>query len=409
MAYVNGAARERPGSVPPAMTAPVSDLAETATMNKERFQEIKQRLIEPFDPEEIKWRVTATSTIQTKHGPQKRGQLIAYADQRAYTDRLNSVFGEWGWTRDYDVQVAQNFERRTSNDKSQSAVAAKVVVVSRVTIHGLGTHTGVGEEWADDENAATRAEAQAFKRACACFGLGRYLYDLDKTWVDLDQSNRPAYTPSLPEWALPASRQPQQRAPASAPKPSSSGNGAPRNGLVRDEALAAITTLCDKVGFSLAQSTLQKYGGTDLKRLGYAKLTLVMDKLTDLSRGIERLVAGKAALGDAAYSVLCRELNLASDSIDDIPDRDTLRVLVERVEEQARSKPSTAATNQAPGRIAEARGRLLEAARKHADRTRKRLADVIEQASVGTLTLEGLKDLTDANLPEVEAATARLS
>ena len=409
MAYVNGAARERAGTVPPAIPTAGSELADTATMNKERFQEIKQRLIEPFDPEEIKWRVTATSTIQTKHGPQKRGQLIAYADQRAYTDRLNSVFGEWGWTRDYDVQVAQNFERRTASDKSQSAVAAKVVVVSRVTIHGLGTHTGVGEEWADDENAATRAEAQAFKRACACFGLGRYLYDLDKTWVDLDQSNRPTYTPSLPEWALPASRQPQQRAPAPVPRPSSAGNGAPRNGLVRDEALAAVTTLCDKVGFSLAQSTLQKYGGTtDLKRLGYAKLTLVMDKLTDLSRGIERVVAGRAALGDAAYSVLCREMNLASDSIDDIPDRDTLRVLVERVEEQARSKAPTAATNSASGRIAEARGRFLQAARKHADRTRKRLADVIEQASVGTLTLEGLKDLTDANLPEVEAATARL-
>lgn len=409
MAYVNGAARERPGSVPPAMTAPVSELAETATINKERFQEIKQRLIEPFDPEEIKWRVTATSTIQTKHGPQKRGQLIAYADQRAYTDRLNSVFGEWGWTRDYDVQVAQNFERRTASDKSQSAVAAKVVVVSRVTIHGLGTHTGVGEEWADDENAATRAEAQAFKRACACFGLGRYLYDLDKTWVDLDQSNRPAYTPSLPEWALPASHRPQQRGSAPAPKTPTTGTGAPRNGLVRDEALAAITTLCDKVGFSLAQSTLQKYGGTtDLKRLGYAKLTLVMDKMTDLSRGIERLMAGRAALGDAAYSVLCREMSLASDSIDDIPDRDTLRVLVERVEEQARSKAPTPATSPASGRIAEARGRFLQAARKHADRTRKRLADVIEQASVGTLTLEGLKDLTDANLPEIEAATARL-
>ena len=410
MAYVNGAARERPGSVPPAMTAPVSELAETATMNKERFQEIKQRLIEPFDPEEIKWRVTATSTIQTKHGPQKRGQLIAYADQRAYTDRLNSVFGEWGWTRDYDVQVAQNFERRTASDKSQSAVAAKVVVVSRVTIHGLGTHTGVGEEWADDENAATRAEAQAFKRACACFGLGRYLYDLDKTWVDLDQSNRPAYTPSLPEWALPASHRPQQRGSAPAPKTPTTGTGAPRNGLVRDEALAAITTLCDKVGFSLAQSTLQKYGGTtDLKRLGYAKLTLVMDKLTDLSRGIERLVAGRGSLGDAAYSVLCRKMNLASDSIDDIPDRDALRVLVERVEEQARSKAPTAATTSASVRIAEARGRLLQAARKQADRTRKRLADVIEQASVGTLTLEGLKDLTDANVPEVEAATDRLS
>jgi len=39
----------------------------------------------------------------------------------------------------------------------------------------LGTHSGTGEAWADDENAMTAAEAQAFKRACSCFGLGRYL------------------------------------------------------------------------------------------------------------------------------------------------------------------------------------------------------------------------------------------
>jgi hypothetical protein len=140
-------------------------------MSPERLNKIRELLNEPFDPGEIKWRVTATSTQQTKHGPQKRGQLVAYADQRAYTDRLNEVFGEWGWTRDYDVQVAQNFERRAPGDKKETAVAAKVVVVSKVTIQGFGSHTGVGEEWADDENAATRAEAQAFKRACACFGL----------------------------------------------------------------------------------------------------------------------------------------------------------------------------------------------------------------------------------------------
>ena len=75
-----------------------------------------------------------------------------------------------------------------------------------MTVHGLGSHTGVGEEWADDQNAATRAEAQAFKRACACFGLGRYLYDLDTVWVDLDQYNRPVRTPNLPDWALPGMR-----------------------------------------------------------------------------------------------------------------------------------------------------------------------------------------------------------
>jgi len=109
MAYVNGTATSE-SSAPPIISAQGSDgNGEETLRTPERLQKIREMLTEPFDPGEIKWRVTATSTQQTKHGPQKRGQLIAYADQRAYTDRLNEVFGEWGWTRNYDVQVAQNF------------------------------------------------------------------------------------------------------------------------------------------------------------------------------------------------------------------------------------------------------------------------------------------------------------
>jgi hypothetical protein len=59
----------------------------------EHLQKIRELLSEAFDPAEIKWRVTATSTYQGKHGPQKRGRLVAYADQRAYTDRLNTASG----------------------------------------------------------------------------------------------------------------------------------------------------------------------------------------------------------------------------------------------------------------------------------------------------------------------------
>jgi hypothetical protein len=40
----------------------------------------------PFDPHVIEWRVTNTSQDKT------RGQMIPYADQRAYTDRLNALF-----------------------------------------------------------------------------------------------------------------------------------------------------------------------------------------------------------------------------------------------------------------------------------------------------------------------------
>jgi ATPase family associated with various cellular activities (AAA) len=46
-------------------------------------------------------------------------------------------------------------------------------------------------------------EAQSFKRACSCFGLGRYLYYFCGTWVDLDDRKRPKAIPKLPDWATP--------------------------------------------------------------------------------------------------------------------------------------------------------------------------------------------------------------
>jgi hypothetical protein len=404
MVHVNGGATDD-SLPPPAVRAQAENAnGHAVEVTPERLQEIKDRLGEPFDPAEIKWRVTATSTQQTRHGPQKRGQLVAYADQRAYTDRLNEVFGEWGWTRSYEVQVAQNFERRAPGDKTQTAIAAKVVVVSTVTIHGLGSHTGVGEEWADDQNAATRAEAQAFKRACACFGLGRYLYNLERTWVDLDQYNHPRQTPNLPDWARPAAARRQQRHSSQ-----HEASKRPRQSLVRQETLAKVGELCAKVGHSLSLFVLKKYAGvTDPGRVGFAKLTLVLEKLTDIGNGVDRLRKAASLVGDSRYSALCRELGLASEAIDDIPDRDTLKTLLARVEAEAVGTDGMGnGSSSAPG-IGDARGRLLQAARKAADRRRKRLADVIAEASEGRLSLEGLKNLTDADFALVTATTARI-
>ena len=77
------------------------------------------------------------------------------------------------------------------------------MVTCEVTVFGLGSHSATGEERADDDNAATAAEAQAFKQACACFGLGRYLYYFTGTWVDLDDHKRPKSVPQLAGWATP--------------------------------------------------------------------------------------------------------------------------------------------------------------------------------------------------------------
>jgi hypothetical protein len=174
---------------------PASDtnIPTTLTPDAPKIRELIASLEVPFHPSVIEWRVTNTSK-----GGSPRGQVMPYADQRAYTDRLNALFTPAGWTRRYAVHTSANFER-----SSDQKIVAKVLVTCELTIFGIGSHSATGEEFADDENAGTSAEAQAFKRACSCFGLGRYLYYFTGTWVDLDERRRPKSIPKLDGWATP--------------------------------------------------------------------------------------------------------------------------------------------------------------------------------------------------------------
>jgi hypothetical protein len=79
-------------------------------------------------------------------------------------------------------------------------------------IFGIGKKASTGEMWADDDNAVTRAEAQAKKRAASMFGLGEYFYRFKELgsvlWVPLDDRGNPTKLPDLPGWALPAGTRP---------------------------------------------------------------------------------------------------------------------------------------------------------------------------------------------------------
>jgi hypothetical protein len=168
------------------------NLGSASRLSDDCIRQIIDDLEVPFDPYVIEWRVTNTAKDK------RRGQVMPYADQRAYTDRLNVLLTPAGWTRKYSVHTSANFQR----GKDQKTVA-KIFVTCELTIFGLGTHSATGEEWADDDNAGTSAEAQAFKRACACLGLGRYLYYFTGVWVDIDDRKRPKKNPTLPAWATP--------------------------------------------------------------------------------------------------------------------------------------------------------------------------------------------------------------
>jgi hypothetical protein len=216
--------------------------------NTQEIADVLLRLEEPFDKDEVKWLVAATS----RDG--RKGRVTPYANPRAYTDRLNEVLTASGWTRQYTVHTISPVTRLK---KDKAIQTGKVLVTCTVTVAGIGSHSGSGEEWADDENAMTSAEAQAFKRACSCFGLGRYFYSFGDMWVDLNENKQPKNVPSLPAWALPTSR-------ASAPQPNASGKPHQRprssSAVAKGPLDASVTTKIEghrqELGQALYQSIL---------------------------------------------------------------------------------------------------------------------------------------------------------
>jgi len=122
------------------------------------------RLAEPFPTDQLKWRAGAVNRDKTK------AIALAYAEPRSYEDRLNAVC-PGAWHVDFQPWGEQR-------------------IICRLTIHAL-TRSSTGESGdANPAIAGTSAEAQAFKRACSKYGLGRYLYDLPTTWVAYDPNTK---------------------------------------------------------------------------------------------------------------------------------------------------------------------------------------------------------------------------
>jgi hypothetical protein len=171
------------------------------TYTPEQIAEKLDKLRQPFDPKDVQWRVTQVFDDE-KEG--KKGKMGAYADPRAYSARLNEVFTPAGWSFELVTETTTGLTR-VRNGKS--IPTGKVSVIATLEIFGITKKASTGEMWADDDNAVTRAEAQAKKRAASMFGLGEYFYELKslgkELWVPLDDKGKPKRLPTLPQWAIP--------------------------------------------------------------------------------------------------------------------------------------------------------------------------------------------------------------
>lgn len=127
-------------------------------------QQMLDELRKPFHPSQITWKPGIVKG--------EKALALAYADLRVFMTQLDTVCGG-EWSVSYEPW---------GNDR----------IICRLTIAGV-TRSSTGEMGAQDEKnemGGTVAEAQSFKRACAMFGLGRYLYNLPSGWEEIDPATK---------------------------------------------------------------------------------------------------------------------------------------------------------------------------------------------------------------------------
>lgn len=140
-----------------------------------QISDVQKRLQAPFPTHMVSWRAVAFNKDRS------RALLLPYLDARAVMDRLDAICPDH-WS--FEVEVV-----------------APATVKGRLTVLGV-SREDMGE--ASEGGSLKAASSDALKRAAVHFGIGRYLYDLPKTWGDWDdQLKAPKLLPELPEWAKP--------------------------------------------------------------------------------------------------------------------------------------------------------------------------------------------------------------
>lgn len=131
-------------------------------------KEIIERLAKPFSSKEIEWKVQVTTQDKA------RGMAVPYIDNRAIQKRLDETAGIFGWRNAFDKW----------HDNSQ--------------LCGISIYSDEHKEWITKYDGADNSDVEpikgglsdSMKRAAVLWGIGRYLYELDGVWVEIEQRGK---------------------------------------------------------------------------------------------------------------------------------------------------------------------------------------------------------------------------
>lgn len=124
------------------------------------MKNLREELMKPFKESELEHKVGATNKEKTK------GLLLTYITARAIQNRLDEVVGIENWRVSYK-EIADGY-------------------IATLEIR-------IGGEWIAKQDGADKTEfeavkggiSSALKRAASAWGIGRYLYDLEKQWLPI--------------------------------------------------------------------------------------------------------------------------------------------------------------------------------------------------------------------------------
>lgn len=161
---------------------------------------LAKELSKPFPLKDIEWRVQRA--MRTQRGD--KAIVLPYITNRAIMTRLDEVFGPGNWKNEFT---------EWRDNGVLCGISAKI-----------------DGEWVTKRDGAEETQVEAvkggfsgsMKRAAVQWGIGRYLYDLEESWVDVKEkgevyikskikvNGKDEYIqgywnkPSLPAWAIPS-------------------------------------------------------------------------------------------------------------------------------------------------------------------------------------------------------------
>lgn len=144
-----------------------------------------------FPSTSIQWRVGSTNADKT------RGKALPYIDARVVQNRLDDVVGAGNWKNSYAEVIVNG-----------KLLAVRCALAVKVEGEWVEKEDGANLDNIDSDDQAEKAikgvYSDALKRAAVQWGIGRYLYEFDAPWVELD-NGRIQMVPRLPNEMLPAS------------------------------------------------------------------------------------------------------------------------------------------------------------------------------------------------------------